>query len=56
MIAEAAARVRSLWSNLVRRRSFDDALDHERAVYVDFAAPEYERPELSPHLNVPALV
>lgn len=42
------ARVRSLWSNLVRRREVEQALDDELAAYIDLVAAEYERAGMSP--------
>jgi predicted permease len=44
----AAARLRSLWYNIVRRRDVDRALDGELSAYVALLADEYERAGMSP--------
>jgi len=53
-IGEPAMRaivfVRSLWSNLVRRRDVERDLDAELRAYVDLLAAEYERSGMAPDL------
>jgi len=46
----AIAFVRSLWSNLVRRRDVERDLDAELRAYVDLLAAEYERSGMAPDL------
>jgi macrolide transport system ATP-binding/permease protein len=53
-IGEPAMRaivfVRSLWSNLVRRRDVERDLDAELRAYVDLLAAEHERSGMAPDL------
>ena len=48
MIGRIAARVRSLWWNLVRRERVEQALDDELRAYVDCLAAEYEEKGMPP--------